>query len=119
MIKNMLFNFSINWIARFVEEIDYSTIKDVKIITKDGCCYCEYAQNYLEYYNIPYQKQIINDTEQRKQVYTQLSDKYKKTISSVPQIFINNDQYIGGFNDFLKIIRPKFNFTKLIEVTKY
>ena len=105
-------------LPRFVQEIDYSTIKDVKIITKDGCCYCEYAQNYLEHYNIPYQKQVINDTEQRKQVYTQLSDKYKKTISSVPQIFINNDQYVGGFNDFLKIIRPKFNFTKLIEVTK-
>ena len=36
-------------------------------------------------------------------IYTELSSKYKKTISSVPQIFINKDEYVGGFEDFLKL----------------
>jgi len=105
-------------LPRFVEEIDYSIIKNVKIITKDGCPYCVYTQNYLEHYNINYDKQVINNTEDRKLLYKELSSKYNKTISSVPQIFINNDEYVGGFDDLLKLIRPKFNFTKLMEVTK-
>jgi len=105
-------------LPRFVEEIDYSTIKNVNIITKDGCSYCEYTKNYLKYYNIPFDYCNVNDTEERKKLYTELSSKYNKTISSVPQIFINNDEYVGGFEDFIKFISPKFNFTKLIEVTK-
>ena len=105
-------------LPRFVEEIDYSAIKKVNIITKDGCPYCEYTKNYLKHYNIPFDYSCINDTEERKKIYTELSAKHNKTISSVPQIFINKDEYVGGFEDFLKLIRPKFNFTKLIEVTK-
>ena len=104
-------------LPRFVEEIDYSQFKNVVIYTKDSCNYCNYTKNYLKHYNIKFETVVLNDDNKRKEFYKDLSSSVNKEINSVPQIFIN-DKYVGGFEDFIKVIRPKFNFTKLMEVSK-
>ena len=104
-------------LPRFVEEIDYSQLKDVVIYTKDNCNYCKYTKNYLKYYDINYESINLNDDNKRKEFYKNVSLNTNKEINNLPQIFINNE-YIGGYEDFIKFIGPKFNFTKLIEVSK-
>ena len=55
-------------LPRFVEEIDYSTIKKL-ILLQRRMFYCEYTKNYLKHYNIIMDYHGINDTEERKNLY--------------------------------------------------
>ena len=101
-------------LSKFVEE---TKINSVRIYTKTNCIFCKYVKNYLKNKNIYYQELIFDDDEKRKEFYENTSLILEKEINSVPQIFVDS-KYVGGFEDFIEYIRPKFNYEKLFEVTK-
>ena len=101
-------------LSKFVEEKE---IYNIKIYSKTDCIFCKYIKNYLDDKNIEYDEIVINDYDKRTEFYKNISVEQKKEINTVPQIYINNN-YIGGFTNFMEYIRPTFNFTKLFEVTK-
>lgn len=73
---------------------------NVKIYTRNGCPFCIWAKQWFEENNIAFEETIIDDYSERTKFYNQMNDSgavnYK--ISTVPQIFIN-DEHIGGFTE--------------------
>ena len=107
---------SIN-LTRFVEKFDIKKIKSIKIYSKTDCRFCKYAKSLLDSYNIIYEEISLDDDDKRSQFYDKISNEQDKIINTVPQIFINK-KYVGGFNNLYKYFSPKFNYKKLLEITK-
>lgn len=112
----------------FIEDFDFSSIKDIKIYSKSNCKFCTYSKKYLESYGLKYTEINLDNDDERGEFFSELNrnaiecdgDSCKvvgKRFTTVPQIFIN-DVHIGGFTELYKYIKPKFNFGKLIDATK-
>ena len=101
-------------LSMYVEDYDYTQIKDIIIYTRDDCKYCKYTKEYLDKLKLKYiEKNIEND------VYkNELIDKIGTDFKTVPQIFVTTDKekYVGGFNDIVGYFKSSFNFNKLIDV---
>ena len=93
------------------------TFKRAKIYSKTGCNYCKMAKKLLEDFNIPTEVVVLDNDTERKQKYLDLTDELKRTIHSVPQIFLD-DEYVGGWIDLREQLRMEFDYEKLHEVTK-
>ena len=111
-------------LPQFVIPFDFSKIKEVIIYSKTGCEYCKYAKKYLESYGICYEEISVDGKNIRDKFFEKLNNSYtedsgivNKTYNTVPQIYINND-HIGGFNELFTYFKPRFNFKKLVSVTK-
>lgn len=72
---------------------------NIEVYIENGCMYCEYVTDWLEYNNIKYNKNIIQ-YHNKKKILSFLTEKSKHRIKTLPQVFINN-QYIGGHTEFL------------------
>jgi len=120
-------------LPRFVEP--YQTTNELIIYTKTKCNYCKLAKLLCAKNNITYHEINLDDNDSRSIFYTKLNEfASSNTINSVPQIFIKEqdiqeyinfnydnitiDNYIGDYLTFDRLIKPTFNFNKLIEVTK-
>lgn len=90
----------------------------VTIYTKTNCPYCKLAKDYLEKMNMKIHIINLDDDNERAEIYTKLSERLNTEIKTVPQIFIEDDNYIGGYEDLIKQFRPEFNFIELENVVK-
>ena len=82
---------------------------ELTIYTKEGCNYCKYAKLLCEDLNIKY-------TLKDKENYTpRVKNLYGITF---PQIYTNKNKHIGGYNELVKYIKPKFNYNKLKDLSK-
>ncbi|MEY8714723.1 glutaredoxin [Francisella philomiragia] len=72
----------------------------VKIYTRNGCPFCVWAKQWFDENEIVFEEIIIDDHSQRLRFYDEMnqSGKVAFSISTVPQIFID-DEHIGGFTD--------------------
>ena len=100
---------SIN-LANFVETKE-TDLSDLIVYTKDNCEWCTLAKGLLSSRNISFTERKVEG---------KISDEVifgKNIYTTVPQIFENNGELIGGYTELWKLIKPVFNFDKLSEVT--
>ena len=89
-----------------------------KIYTKTNCNYCKVAKMIFKNQDIEYQEINLDDDQIRKDFFEKLRTQQNNSkINTVPQIFIN-DTWLGDCQILIDYLRPSFNFTKLIEVTR-
>ena len=93
------------------------TFKTAKVYSKTGCNYCKLAKRLLDDFNIPTEMVVLDDDEERKQMYLDVSKESGTEVNSVPQIYLDNG-YIGGWSQLRDKLRMKFDYEKLHEVTK-
>lgn len=67
----------------------------IEIFSKDGCKYCEYAEDICKKMNLDYKKMMVDTTE--------LKEKCGSRASSYPQIMVNGE-YIGDYFAFQEYI---------------
>jgi len=79
------------------------------IYTKENCMYCIAVKNLFNRYNIKYIEKSHNDL--------LLSGEIPGDVT-FPQIYVNSDTYIGGYEQLDKYISPYFDYEKLKEITK-
>jgi ribonucleoside-diphosphate reductase alpha subunit len=90
-------------------------LNKITLYTKDGCSYCKLAKQLLKKNNLEYHE--INIKEDNKETFKAgFKTTYKTEIKTFPAI-IMDDEFIGGFNELLEILRPVFNYKKLHYVT--
>ncbi|MFV9924513.1 MAG: glutaredoxin domain-containing protein [Francisella endosymbiont of Hyalomma scupense] len=72
----------------------------VKIYTRNGSPFCVWAKQWFEENDIAFDETVIDDYAQRARFYDQINQSGKVTfpISTVPQIFID-DEHIVGFTE--------------------
>ena len=90
---------------------DYDNM-EFKIYSKPNCMYCDAAVNLLENHNIKYEKVSYE---------TLLLSGEKPFGVKFPQIYLKNcinNTHIGGFTELEKYIRPDFNHSRLVDITK-
>ena len=93
------------------------TFKTAKVYSKTGCNYCKLAKRLLDDFNIQTEMVVLDDDEERKQMYADVSRESGTEVNSVPQIYLD-DSYIGGWSQLRDQLRMKFDYEKLHEVTK-
>ena len=79
-------------LSRFINK-PKNPFTHLTIYSKTKCNYCKMAKFILNKYNISYTEHLLDDDEERKTVLSQLEEKHKIEIKTVPQIF-DNDFYI-------------------------
>ena len=87
------------------------------IYSKDNCKFCEYAKKIISNMNVDYDIVLLNDKKDRIKLYNTIDDKEGILVDTMPQIYYN-DEYVGGFSEFDKFIKPEYNYNKLKEITK-
>jgi ribonucleotide reductase alpha subunit len=101
-------------------------LRNVVIYGKAGCIFCKLSKAYLHSLGIEYNYVSLDDETVCKMFY----DKFK--VSSVPQIFIDNE-LIGGFEELKNKVKYSFdwksfrlsvhtaveNLNKIIDINKY
>jgi ribonucleoside-diphosphate reductase subunit M1 len=98
--------------------LDYKTFTNkFTIYSKDNCPYCDYTKKIISKMNVDYEVILLNDKQDRIKLYQTIDDKEEVLVETMPQIYYNN-AYVGGFDEFDKFIKPRYNYTKLGEITK-
>jgi ribonucleoside-diphosphate reductase alpha subunit len=103
-------------LSRFIKK-PKNPFTHLTIYSKTNCNYCKMAKFLLKKYSIPYTEHVLDDDENRKKILTQLEEKHKIEIKTVPQLF-DNDFYIGDYTKLDEMLKPTFDYNKLHEVTK-
>ena len=96
-------------LSKFIIETE-NPFTDVKIYTKDNCNWCLILKALLKRKNITYTEIHIASSD---------FNEFKKThnVETIPLLY-DGERQIGGFTDTLNILRNKFNYKELHEVTK-
>ncbi len=96
-------------LSKFIIETQ-NPFTNVTIYTKDNCNWCLLLKALLK-------RKSINFVE--KHVASSEFDEFKKThnVETIPLLY-DGERQIGGFTDTLNILRNKFNYKELHEVTK-
>ena len=96
-------------LSKFIIETE-NPFTNVKIYTKDNCNWCLVLKALLKRKSITYSEIHVSTSE---------FDEFKKThkVESIPLLY-DGERQIGGFTDTLNILRNKFNYKELHEVTK-
>jgi ribonucleoside-diphosphate reductase subunit M1 len=87
------------------------------IYSKDNCKYCNWFKNICKNKNIDYNEVLLHKQKDRINLYERIEENHNKLVDSMPQIFLN-ETYVGGFNEFIQFIKPKFNYEKLQNLTE-
>ena len=83
--------------------------KNIKIITKEDCFYCKLLKFILQNRNIDYTEYVLGSKDA-----DELSKKYKpEHYNTVPQIFVDETNFIGGFWDIWEKLRPIVDYELL------
>jgi len=88
-----------------------------KIYSKDNCVYCKLAKMIMKRNNYDYEEILLNDEEKRKNFYINISEEEDTIIDTMPQIYYD-DEYIGGYDEFKKYIKPIYDFLELNKTTQ-
>ena len=74
----------------------------IKMYSRIGCPFCEMAKQWFDNNGIAVEEIQINDFAKRTKFYSEMnqSGKVRKTISTVPQIFLE-EEHIGGYDDLM------------------
>ena len=67
--------------------------------------------------NIKFEDIVLDDDKERNNFYEAIKVTRNKEINSVPQIFVD-EELVGGYNDFKKLVQPYFDYDLLHQVTK-
>ena len=72
----------------------------VKVYSRNGCPFCVWAKQWFEDNDITFDEIVMDDYNQRTRFYEEMnqSGKVNHSISTVPQIFVD-DEHIGGFTE--------------------
>jgi ribonucleotide reductase alpha subunit len=96
--------------------------KKALIYSKINCPYCVKAKLLLKQNNIYYDEIVLDDDEKRKLFYEEVSIKEGIIVNSVPQIYLELDDYsvdyIGGFDSLKEAFKLEFKYDELHSVTK-
>ena len=110
----------------FIEEFDIKSITSIEVYNKSNCKFCNYSKKFLDSYGLAYKEILLDDADERSDFFQKINANSCEGDScsindirfkTVPQIFINGE-HVGGFNELYRYFRPKFNYRKLIDVTK-
>jgi ribonucleoside-diphosphate reductase alpha subunit len=101
----------------FVRQPDVTGVYDVKIYSKTDCVYCKLSKLLLKKHNIRFTEYNLDDDNTRADFYSYESERLGKEIHSVPQIYMNGE-YVGGYTELQRVLRPTYNFEELHHVTK-
>lgn len=88
---------------------DFSEL-EVDIYTKPNCSYCLYSKQLCKDKNIKY-----NEIDYRE---LDLDDERLPQKVVFPQIYSNDDKYIGGYNELVQWAKPTFDYQKLKNLAK-
>ena len=98
--------------------LDYPKfIKKFTIYSKDNCPYCDFTKKIISKMNVEYEVILLNDKKDRIKLYQTIDDKEEILVETMPQIYYDNN-YVGDFDAFEKLIKPNYNYEKLGEITK-
>lgn len=86
-------------------------LTNVIVYTKDNCIWCKMLKNLLKKNNVNYKEMIL--TSETFEIF-----KLETNLLTVPQLYNNATELIGGFNNCLQLLRYKFDYNKLHKVTK-
>ena len=93
-------------------------VNNFVVYTKPDCNYCKYTKNYLSNlvekhpdWNI---QALFHDVSKEK-LQEVVSSHRSRANLTYPQIFYN-DKLIGGFEDLIKFMIPKYNYKKLYQI---
>ena len=110
-------------LSKFVKPNDVN-ISEVKLWTREGCKYCTMAKLLLNRLKLNSDGNPIEKTYNDIEYEIEWWEKFKiqrakegKEIKTVPQVEING-KHIGGYDELEELLRPKFDYEKLHEVTK-
>lgn len=92
-------------------------LKTVKIYTKTHCIYCKMAKALLRNNNITYDEIFLDDDGLRQQFYKEMTEKYNRTIHSVPQIVIETGDTLS-YQELAQRLTPELDYNHLHKVTK-
>ena len=92
-------------------------IKKFTIYSKDNCKFCDYAKKIISKMGVDYEIILLNDKKERIKLYQTIDDREGVLVDTMPQIYYDND-YVGDFDAFEKLIKPSYNYEKLGEITK-
>ena len=97
-------------LSKFIVETP-NPFSHVEIYSKEDCKWCLLLKTLLTRKNIEF-KEINIETDEE---FTNFKQRWN--VSTVPQL-IDNGELVGGFNIVLDLLRSKFDYEKLHEVTK-
>jgi ribonucleotide reductase alpha subunit len=105
-------------LPKFVE-FPNPNFEEVIFYSKPNCDYCKLAKNHLLKFGIYFTHIVLDCDETRHEIYNKLTKDYKleSPVNSVPQILIDGE-YIGGYLELIKKVKPEFNYEKLHSMTK-
>lgn len=83
----------------------------IEIYTTETCPFCMKAKRLLKTLDLNYTEHNVDNS--FNEMTQELSQKYNKTIQTVPQIIIN-DTYVGGYTD----LEALYKSGKLNEILK-
>lgn len=95
-------------LPKFLTEV---TEEHLLIYSKDNCKYCTYLKTYLNNIGIKYGVKEISEEDK---------EQFKKehNYKTFPLVYTKEFKKIGGFEETLKYVSPKFDYKKLQEVVK-
>ena len=96
-------------LSNFVEETP-SLFSELTLFTKNNCKWCDMIKLILNQKNLNFKEIKITNNK-----FNEFKNKYQ--VETLP-LLLDKNKKIGGFTDTLNIIRSKFNYKKLHEVTK-
>ena len=107
-------------LPNFIEPFNINKLdnkpKEITIYTKDNCSYCLLSKNLFKNNNIKYNEVNIKE-EEKEEFKNKMKEENRIEIKTFPVIMFDKE-YIGGFNEVLKIMRPTYNYKKLHKITK-
>ena len=104
-------------LSRFVKLDNITPQSNVVVYSKKGCKYCRLTKSLLRTFDIKFTEHCIDDEEQRKAFYEEISSKHGASINTMPQIYVD-DEWVGGYEDFTAKYKRTFDFDELHRVTK-
>ena len=83
--------------------------KEITIYSKTDCIYCKMTITLLDNMKLKYNKILVDNENERNEMYMRIGSKYNQECNTVPQILIM-DKYIGGYTDLIDYLKPKINY---------
>ena len=92
----------------------------IKVYSKTKCKWCKKTKKILNDNGFDFEEINLDDDDKRNSFYKTVNNKENlsdNAINSVPQIYINNKR-VGGYKEFIKILKPTFDYELLHKITK-
>ena len=87
------------------------------IYSKDNCPFCEYAKKIISNMDVDFEIKLLNDKKDRIKLYQRIDLEEDVLVETMPQIYYGSE-YVGGFTEFDKFIKPTYNYNKLGNISK-